>query len=82
MLVAHVGVGMFAIEHVVQHAMAQGALGGLHAVDPQQVEHGPQHADAAADHGPAVVLQPRQPHAVGAARLQQLALQPVQRLRA
>ena len=75
---ADVGFSMLAVQQVVQDAMAQCALGCLHLLDLQQVEQRQQHAQAAADHGAPVFLQALELHPVGAARGQQLLLQPVQ----
>ena len=68
-----------ALQQFVQHAMAQRALGDLHLLDVEQVEHRAQHADAAADHRPCGLRACRRCAAsVGAAGLQQAVEQPVE----
>ena len=71
---------MLAIQQVEQRAVAQGALGHLHLVDLEQVEHGTQHTDAAADDRAPVFLQTVHAHLVRAAGRHQLLAQPVQAL--
>ncbi len=75
---AQVGRFFLAVEQVVQHAMAQGTLGGLHLPDAHQLEHRTQHADAAANHGTPVVLHAFELEALCALGLEQAVQQPVQ----
>ena len=49
----------------------------LHFLNTQQVEHGSEHADAAANHGAAVVLHAVHFQALGTVRFQQPVNQPV-----
>ncbi|MNT05903.1 hypothetical protein D3C72_1405480 [compost metagenome] len=60
--------------------MAQGALGDLHFLDVEQVEHRAQHAQAAADHGLAVFAHAVDAQLVDAAGLEQAVEQPVEAL--
>ena len=45
---------LFIVHQTVEHAHAQRALGNFHALQPQQIEHGTQHAQATRNHGAAV----------------------------
>ena len=58
--------------------MAQRALGHLHLVNLQQIEHCAQHAQTTANHGAAVFFEAFQAQAAGLPGAQQFALQPVQ----
>ena len=75
---ADVGFAVLALQQVVQRAMAQRPLRRVQLLDLQQVEHCLQHADAAADHGPPVVLDAVQAQLVGRASREQAVMQPRQ----
>ena len=75
---AQIGLFLLAVNQVVQHAVAQRALCGLHLVDLQQVKHRTQHTDTAANHSAAVVFHAFQLQAVHGLGFQQLVQQPVQ----
>ncbi|MPM90734.1 hypothetical protein SDC9_137856 [bioreactor metagenome] len=75
---AQVGLRLLAVEQVIQRTLAQRALRDQHFVDVEQREDGSQHADAAADHSAAIILEPVHAHTIGAARGKQLGVQPVE----
>ena len=75
---AHVGLDVLTVEQVIQGTVAQGAFGGAHLVDIEQIEHGAQHGQAATDHRAAVFFQAGHVQVRGAPCLQQAVEQPVQ----
>ena len=75
---SQVGGGLLAVEQIVQSALAQGALRHLHTVNLQQLKHGAQHTEPAANDGAALFLEPFQAQPVSALGAQHALLQPVQ----
>ena len=77
---ARTQVGMFhvAVNQVVQNTVAQRAVGRLHALNSEQLKRGAQDAQAATDHGFAVILDAIQAQAVDRLGLDQSVTQPVQ----
>ena len=75
---AQIGLVTATVNQVIQGALSQRAFCDGHVLDVEQVEHGTQHTQAAADDQFAVVLDAFQPEVLDRTSLEQAVKQPVQ----